>query len=158
MGEKRVASDDDRAAALNGGQAEAATLAEVWAVDPLILFRSCGNGSSAGAWHGPAVVKRARHHRSDTVRGWGCFIIGAQDMSLRERLAAIRPSPTIRISAFANGHGLRCVLRSLIVWTMLSRSYRTGRPILPTASAASPVRRHGAVCLAQTYRGIEGQS
>ncbi|UYO37526.1 hypothetical protein KQX62_12230 [Rhodopseudomonas palustris] len=40
MGQKRIASDDDRAAALNGGQAEAATLAEVWAVDPLILCRS----------------------------------------------------------------------------------------------------------------------
>lgn len=107
---------DARAAALNSGQAEAATLAEVLAVDTPILFRSvfpeapdrcsaevdavgrlgisarmAAMGQLLVRWPGSAVIERLRHHRSDSVRGWGCFIIGAQNMSLRERLAAIRP-------------------------------------------------------------------
>ncbi|MDO5090277.1 MAG: DNA alkylation repair protein [Cardiobacteriaceae bacterium] len=36
-------------------------------------------------------ILRCQTHPSDTVRGWGCFIIGAQTMTLEARLAAIRP-------------------------------------------------------------------
>lgn len=107
---------DGRAAALNSGQSEAATLAEVLAVDTPILFQSvfpeapdrhavevdavgrlgisarmAAMGRLLVRWSGPAVIERLRDHRSDTVRGWGCFVIGAQDMALADRLAAIRP-------------------------------------------------------------------
>ena len=107
---------DDRLAALNGGRTEAATLAEVLAVDAAKLFRSvfpaatkdlvaevdaigrlgisarmAAVGRLLANRADPAAIDRLRRHRSDTVRGWTCFVIAAQDMPLPERLAAIRP-------------------------------------------------------------------
>lgn len=105
------------------------------------------------------MVERACYHRSDTVRGWGCFIIGAQDMSLRERLAAIRPSPTIRISAFADGHEL--AVRSAIA-ERLDDAFKT--LVDWAVDPSDRIRRFPSeatrrrVCLVQTYRGTQGQS
>lgn len=158
VGQKRVASDDEHAAGLNDGQAEAATLAEVLAVDPLILFRSCGNGPSAGGWHGPAVVERARHHRSDTVRGWGCFIIGAQEMSLRERLAAIRyfaDDPHFGVREWA-WFAVRPAIADRLDDAFAILSDWAADPSDRIRRFAS--ERHGPWCLVQTYRGIQGQS
>lgn len=39
----------------------------------------------------PEDVTRCERHPSDTVRGWACFMIGARDLPLEARLAAIRP-------------------------------------------------------------------
>lgn len=40
----------------------------------------------------PATLQRCLAHPADTVRGWGCFMLGARsDLTLSERLAAIRP-------------------------------------------------------------------
>ena len=38
----------------------------------------------------PEDVTRCERHPSDTVRGWACFMIGARDLPLEARLAAIR--------------------------------------------------------------------
>lgn len=106
---------DDRLAALNAGHMETANLAEVLAVDYSLLLRlvlpdhaAClaadiddfaGFGVSARMTAmgrlllgrlGPSAIAKLGQHRSDTVRGWACFIIGAQTMPLAERLAAIR--------------------------------------------------------------------
>lgn len=41
---------------------------------------------------GPDSIERCRIHGSDTVRGWACFMIGAQNaLSLQARLALIQP-------------------------------------------------------------------
>lgn len=41
---------------------------------------------------GRDAFKKLRNHRSDTVRGWACFMVGAMpDLSLKQRLALIRP-------------------------------------------------------------------
>ncbi|CAH1652964.1 hypothetical protein [Chelatococcus asaccharovorans] len=40
---------------------------------------------------GDTALDRLGRHQSDTARGWACFIIGAANMPLRDRLAAIRP-------------------------------------------------------------------
>lgn len=41
---------------------------------------------------GRDAFKKLRSHRSDTVRGWACFMVGAMpDLSLKQRLALIRP-------------------------------------------------------------------
>lgn len=40
----------------------------------------------------PATLQSCLAHPADTVRGWGCFMLGARsDLTLSERLAAIRP-------------------------------------------------------------------
>ncbi|MFO7595250.1 MAG: DNA alkylation repair protein [Desulfocurvibacter africanus] len=114
----RVADvDPPRLALLNGGRIEAANLTEGLAVDFAVLLRSAlpeageevarimGAEAKTGITRrmalagrlilgrlGPGVVDRLRVHPSDTVRGWGCFVIGALDgPSLAERLALIRP-------------------------------------------------------------------
>ncbi|MBD9381285.1 DNA alkylation repair protein [Achromobacter sp. ACM02] len=41
---------------------------------------------------GADAFKQLRDHRSDTVRGWACFMVGAMpDLSLQQRVALIRP-------------------------------------------------------------------
>lgn len=109
--------DPNRRARLNAGEVEAATLTECLAVDFTALMRTVlpeigadalsemERGAATGiskrmslaarvirAELGGSVSERLGRHRSDTVRGWACFMIGAAaDMSLRDRLAAIRP-------------------------------------------------------------------
>lgn len=106
-----------RLALLNSGAVEAATLTECLAVDFAALMRNAvpeageeaaaimARETAAGisrrmvlAAHliqdrlGAAALERLRCHRSDTVRGWACFIIGAAEgMTLDDRLAFIRP-------------------------------------------------------------------
>ncbi|ACL60093.1 HEAT repeat domain-containing protein [Methylobacterium nodulans] len=106
----------DRLAAIQAGLRETATLAEVLAVDCPALLRAVfpalasecraevealsGSGILArmtAMGHllldrlGPAEIALLAAHPSDTVRGWACFMIGARDMPLPERLTAIRP-------------------------------------------------------------------
>ncbi|WP_457581294.1 DNA alkylation repair protein [Ensifer canadensis] len=106
-----------RLALLNAGKAEASTLTECLAVDFATLMRSAvpevgedalsaigaiaGSGISkrmalaAGLIRdqlGDGAVTRLRQHRSDAIRGWACFMVGANAaLTLAERLAAIRP-------------------------------------------------------------------
>lgn len=105
-----------RLALLNAGTVEASTLTECLAVDFAVLMRAAvpditgadaeimaaeaGTGITRrmtlaarliGDRVGASAVDRLRDHPSDTVRGWACFLIGSADMSLSQRLAAIRP-------------------------------------------------------------------
>lgn len=102
----------DSLAALNAGQRSSATLAEALAVDFALLVRACfpdhpalaaavdGLGDLGISARMTAMGRLLRAdfdadtlagHPSDTVRGWACFIIGAQDLPLAAQLAAIRP-------------------------------------------------------------------
>ena len=108
--------DPDRLARLNAGEIEAATLTECLAVDFAALMRhvlpeigadalsEMERGAATGISRrmslaarvigdalGSSALDRLAHHRSDTARGWACFMIGAAEMPLAERLAAIRP-------------------------------------------------------------------
>ncbi|MBD9647645.1 DNA alkylation repair protein [Ensifer sp. ENS09] len=106
----------ERLAQLNAG-AEATTLTECLAVDFAALMESIIPGIGCDALDemkaaapagisrrmplaarliadrlGPSAFETLAHHSSDTVRGWACFMVAAAaDMSLAERLAAIRP-------------------------------------------------------------------
>lgn len=106
-----------RLALLNSGTVEAATLTECLAADFAALMRNAvpEAGDEAAAIIaraaaigisrrmalaasviqerlGSSAVEHLRRHPSDTVRGWACFMIGAaEDVTLRERLAMIRP-------------------------------------------------------------------
>lgn len=115
---KRVADiGPERLRQLNAGTAEATTLTECLAVDFAALMHTVLPETGADAvaemqnaakkgitqrmslaarlilhWHGLHALGRLLDHRSDTVRGWACFLIGAAEgMSLGDRLAAIRP-------------------------------------------------------------------
>ncbi len=101
---------------VQSGQVEAATLQEILSVDFAGLLDAVLPelaGQQADALRGmPSLgisarmarmgkllldnlgeeeIAALRWQQSDTVRGWACFIIGARDMGLAERLAAIRP-------------------------------------------------------------------
>lgn len=103
--------------ALSRGELQSATLAECLALDQArllrtvfpelspqalettedacqlgILKRMAGIGAALLDALGTAGVKRCQAHDADTVRGWACFMIGAQPgLDLPTRLAAIRP-------------------------------------------------------------------
>ncbi|MFC0268159.1 hypothetical protein [Kushneria aurantia] len=103
--------------ALSRGELESATLTEGLALDQALLLRAtfpelspaalkaaesaCQLGilkrmSAIGALmldeRGTAAIEQCRSHGADTVRGWACFMIGAQtELTLAARLAAIRP-------------------------------------------------------------------
>lgn len=109
--------DPQRLALLNAGAAQTSTLTECLAVDFAALMRSAvpevgddalasigaiaGTGISkrmalaAGLIRGrlgDGAVTRLQQHQSDTVRGWACFVIGANPaLTLEQRLEAIRP-------------------------------------------------------------------
>ena len=115
---RRVADmDPARRALLDTGAAEAATLTECLAVDFAALMRAAlpdigedalaAMQQAAGAGisrrmalaaqlihqrFGRDIVDALGKHRSDTLRGWACFVIGlGTDRALSDRLAAIRP-------------------------------------------------------------------
>jgi hypothetical protein len=105
--------EQERLAELNSGLVEAATLTECLAVDFVQLMRSALSeiGDDAIAIMeaekqtgilkrmglagklirdrlGDCAFERLKNHTSDTVRGWACFLVGANDsMPLSERLA-----------------------------------------------------------------------
>ena len=106
----------DRLAQLNIGEIEAATLTECLAVDfatlmahvlPEIGADAVTEMRRAGAAgisrrmplaarliterFGLSMTERLSRHPSDTVRGWAGFMIGAAEIELGDRLAAIRP-------------------------------------------------------------------
>lgn len=109
--------DPARLAMLNAGEIEAATLTECLAIDFAALMRvvlpEVGDDAAtimeceaktgiskrmALAARlsydrlGAAAIDNLRKHRSDTLRGWACFMIGATNgVTLTDRLAAIRP-------------------------------------------------------------------
>jgi 3-methyladenine DNA glycosylase AlkC len=57
-----------------------------------ILKRMTGIGKVLLDELGEPGIAQCRSHRADTVRGWACFMIGAQPtLDLQARLAAIRP-------------------------------------------------------------------
>lgn len=105
-----------RLARLNAGEVEAATLTECLAVDFAVLMgnilpeigtdtlakmkQGAGQGISrrmALAAQlirqdlGDTALDRLGLHPSDTARGWACFMVGAAQIPLHDRLAAIRP-------------------------------------------------------------------
>lgn len=107
--------DPDRLARLSAGEVEAATLTECLAVDFAALMRNVLPEISSDALAemelgaatgiskrmslaarlirqelGDPALDRLGRHQSDTARGWACFMIGAADMPLHDRLAAIR--------------------------------------------------------------------
>ncbi|MGI2036156.1 DNA alkylation repair protein [Rhizobium panacihumi] len=115
---RRVADiDPSRLALLDAGAAEATTLTECLAVDFAVLMQSAfpdigqnaietmhqakADGISrrmslAGHLilerYGMTALYDLQQHRSDTIRGWACFMIGAiGEKCLRERLILIRP-------------------------------------------------------------------
>lgn len=103
--------------ALSRGELQSATLAEGMALDQArllrtvfpdlspqtlhaadtacqlgILKRMAGIGVALFAELGVAGIAQCQAHASDTVRGWACFMVGAQPyLDLPARLAAIRP-------------------------------------------------------------------
>lgn len=103
--------------ALSRGALQSATLTEGLAVDQVRLLRTVFPELSPQAFDaakaacqlgilkrmgaigallfdelGSAGIERCQVHASDTVRGWACFMVGAQlDLSVAARLAAIRP-------------------------------------------------------------------
>ena len=102
-------------AALNEGHIASATLPEILAIDQARLLRAAFPGLPAAIDEqaraacqlgiaarmarmgalllqalGPGAVSACQAHASDTVRGWACFAIGAQELPLRERLQATR--------------------------------------------------------------------
>jgi len=102
--------------ALSRGDEQTASLPEILALDPAQLARAafpdlspetlqiidaaCSLGilkrmgaisAALLAELGAAGIASCRTHRADTVRGWACFMIGAQTgLDLPERLAAVR--------------------------------------------------------------------
>lgn len=57
-----------------------------------ILKRMAGIGAALLAELGVVGIAQCQAHTSDTVRGWACFMVGAQsELDLSARLAAIRP-------------------------------------------------------------------
>ena len=112
------AIDAARLAELNAGRIEAAMLAECLAVDFGVLMTSVFpelpedtvNRMQAAkdegilkrmglagqllwqAWGADGLARLQQDHPSDTVRGWGCFLVGARDdLDVAARLALIRP-------------------------------------------------------------------
>lgn len=103
--------------ALSQGELESATLAECLAIDQAVLARAVFPGLALSALHaidaacqlgvlkrmarigavlleavGTEGLAQCQAHRADMVRGWGCFMIGAQpDLDVKARLSAIRP-------------------------------------------------------------------
>ena len=103
--------------ALSRGQMQSATLAECLALDQAMLVRTVFPGLSASALKavdtacalgvlkrmacigavlldelGTDGIAQCQSHAADTVRGWACFMIGAQpELDLSARLAAIQP-------------------------------------------------------------------
>ncbi len=103
--------------ALSRGEMQSATLAECMALDQASLMRVVFPGLSSPALKavdtaceqgvlkrmarigavlldelGQAGIVQCRAHDADTVRGWACFMIGAQPgLDVAARLAAIRP-------------------------------------------------------------------
>ncbi|MGE8614246.1 MAG: DNA alkylation repair protein [Achromobacter veterisilvae] len=108
--------DPERLARLNAGE-PAATLTECLAVDFAALMQAVAPDAGDGAVNamraqaalgisrrmalaarlleerlGPDGFETLKAHRSDTVRGWACFMVGAMPAAtLRERLDLIRP-------------------------------------------------------------------
>lgn len=68
-------------------------LAQIDAARSLGILKRMGAIGSILLEHlGLDGVARCQHHGSDTVRGWACFMVGAQPrLDLRLRLEAIRP-------------------------------------------------------------------
>lgn len=103
--------------ALSRGKMQSATLAECLALDQAMLARTVFSGLSAQALKavdaacelgvlkrmtrigtvlldemGEIGIAQCRSHGADMVRGWACFMIGAQsELNLQARLAAICP-------------------------------------------------------------------
>ncbi len=103
--------------ALSRGQMQSATLAECLALDQAMLVRTVFPGLSASALKavdtacalgvlkrmacigavlldelGTDGIAQCQSHAADTVRGWACFMIGAQPaLDLQARLNSIRP-------------------------------------------------------------------
>ncbi len=101
---------------LSRGEIASATLSESLAIDQRVLFRAvfpemtqaqagefellCDLGilkrmTAAGAWlwqaGGHEFWERCRSHDSDTVRGWACFMVGAQpNLSQTDRLSKLQ--------------------------------------------------------------------
>lgn len=107
---------DERRAAIDVGAIETRNLAEILAIDFDTLLRQVVPADAgldddhvirlaalgisarmAGIRQillerlGPQAVGSLGRHPSDTVRGWACFMVGAQTMPLSDRLTAIRP-------------------------------------------------------------------
>lgn len=106
---------EDRRAAINAGAIETRNLAEILAIDFVTLLRqivpadadldkgevtrlaALGISARMAAVGrmlleliGPQAIVPLGQHRSDTVRGWACFMVGTQAMPLSARLTAIR--------------------------------------------------------------------
>ena len=103
--------------ALSRGQMQSATLADCMALDQAMLVRTVFPGLSASALKAVNVacalgvlkrmacigavlldelgtdgIAQCQSHAADTVRGWACFMIGAQPaLDLQARLTSIRP-------------------------------------------------------------------
>lgn len=103
--------------ALSRGQMQSATLAECMALDQAMLVRTVFPGLSASALKAVNVacalgvlkrmacigavlldelgtdgIAQCQSHAADTVRGWACFMIGAQPaLDLQARLTSIHP-------------------------------------------------------------------
>lgn len=103
--------------ALSHGELQSATLAECLAIDQAVLARAVFPGLEPSTLHaidaacqlgvlkrmacigaalqealGAEGLAQCQAHHSDMVRGWACFMIGAQpDLDAKARLAAIQP-------------------------------------------------------------------